>query len=135
MGAASEDDGTICVGKASNYRFTGTKNGLELVVPGGQKAGKGKKVTGAEIFFQKDILYGVMTANMKLDSTPGTCQSIVGPSPTAVQQVLAEKAVSDSLHTPPTTRSTVRRSIERLSQSKVANSSICCQAMSRISKL
>jgi len=77
MGAASEDDGTICVGKASNYRFTGTKNGLQLVVPGGQTAGKGKKVTGAEIFFQKDILYGVMTANMKLDSTPGTCQSIV----------------------------------------------------------
>jgi hypothetical protein len=77
IGAVAQD-GTTAYGQASNIRpAKDPKDGVELVVPGGQK---GKRVTGAEMAFQaggEGMTRIFAEVEMRIDPTPGTCQSMV----------------------------------------------------------
>lgn len=73
---ATSDDGTHAVGSLN--ALSGQDGALWLTVKGGQAKGGAVKV--GEIVFKDAVTGGVFTMNAQLDSTPGTCQSIVCPS-------------------------------------------------------
>lgn len=102
---ATAEDGTTAYGQASNIRpASNPKDGIDLVVPGGQK-GK-KKVTGAEMTFQgagEGMTRMFAEIEMKIDPTPGTCQTMVrgyfaAPSIVKLTQRLQFTYVNDYEH-------------------------------------
>lgn len=71
---ATAPDGTVAHGSTANLRFA--TDGLHFVVPGGQS--RGGIVSAAEIEFGGEGFTKLYAeAEIQVDATPGTCQSMV----------------------------------------------------------
>lgn len=67
-GIGGNHDGNQCIGSEGNIRYS--DGAMSLVVPAG-------KFSGAELVYKDAVLGGMFTLDAQIDSTVGTCQSIV----------------------------------------------------------